>query len=647
MLTLRVRDNQGKIVKELPLGDGAYSIGRNPDNAIVLKETSLARQHAEWIIQANTCTVRDLGGGVLLNDHKIGEAQIKPGDIVVLGRLSCEISWDDGQGSKAWEDQIGQLEIIYPKEMSGTLFLEKTEMMMGRVPECDIQVMDKQSSRQHAKIALRDHIYTIEDMQSANGTWVNGKRITIHPLCIGDVIQIGALQYRFSLCAKNATEALKRTSEISQVAVIAAARKAQKKAASRRHLWLLAGACLLLLALSIACWMVLFTPYDVKKTPADTPKPVGDKHIPVVVSRLQKRSFIATFEETGSIEPGRQLLVSTKIPGSVKKLAVKEGDKVQIGQLLAALDEKTVKKELEAANSQLELAQQALDEANKLQPIVEQKMQLAQYHAKQMEAAWKSNKASEKEAIEAGQKYLDAQQANIEAKARIQRIKQEIKTFSLKIETLQDQLKDMQIVAPIAGIVSQLNINEGEMCQGPLLQIIDMDEVMAVVRISQADIGKVENGQRVRVVSSTYPDAPVYSNVGEIGKTFRVSDRTTEVKIKLENAGGKLKPGNFVNVKFLTGRKADVPSVPKEAVLQQQNNFYVYTVREIQSGDGKKFGKAVRLPVQIGYQDNKFYELNASVLQQMDEQAYVVIEGLTRLSDGARVEIVSEVQDGR
>jgi pSer/pThr/pTyr-binding forkhead associated (FHA) protein len=253
MLTLRIRDHQGKVVKEIPLADGAHSIGRSPENAVVLKDSSLAREHAEWIIQANSCLIRDVGGGVLYNNEKVTEAELKPGDIVVLGRLSCEICWDEGKGSKMGEDQLGQLAIIYPKEMSGILFLEKNEMTMGRVPECDIQVMDKQASRQHAKISLREHVYVLDDLQSANGTWINGKRVTTHLLCVGDVIQIGALQYRFSLCAKNVSEALKRTSAISQVAVIAAAHKAKKEAANR-YLKLVLGGVLLVAAI-VAVWL--------------------------------------------------------------------------------------------------------------------------------------------------------------------------------------------------------------------------------------------------------------------------------------------------------------------------------------------------------------------------------------------------------
>ncbi len=63
---------------------------------------------------------------------------------------------------------------------------------IGREPECDLQVLDSEVSRRHAKITVRDGVATIDDLGSSNGTYVNGERtLTSYKLAPEDRIQIG------------------------------------------------------------------------------------------------------------------------------------------------------------------------------------------------------------------------------------------------------------------------------------------------------------------------------------------------------------------------------------------------------------------------------------------------------------------------
>ncbi|MEZ4330559.1 MAG: FHA domain-containing protein [Myxococcota bacterium] len=75
------------------------------------------------------------------------------------------------------------------------------EMVIGRNPTTDITLLDEGISREHAVI-LYDadaRAYVIEDLQSTNGTKVNGKRIRSSPLAAGDEIQVGQTLFRFVL----------------------------------------------------------------------------------------------------------------------------------------------------------------------------------------------------------------------------------------------------------------------------------------------------------------------------------------------------------------------------------------------------------------------------------------------------------------
>lgn len=75
---------------------------------------------------------------------------------------------------------------------SGTrFFIEKAELVIGRDDRCDVVIPDRQVSRQHASITLRDDGYILKDLGSKNGTFVNGREVDgPHALQDGDEIQI-------------------------------------------------------------------------------------------------------------------------------------------------------------------------------------------------------------------------------------------------------------------------------------------------------------------------------------------------------------------------------------------------------------------------------------------------------------------------
>jgi len=77
--------------------------------------------------------------------------------------------------------------------------LEPQEVLIGRDPACAVSVIDPEVSRKHARLVWDGEYFTVEDLGSTNGTFINGKRITAaHVLQIGDTVAFGeniALSY--------------------------------------------------------------------------------------------------------------------------------------------------------------------------------------------------------------------------------------------------------------------------------------------------------------------------------------------------------------------------------------------------------------------------------------------------------------------
>jgi pSer/pThr/pTyr-binding forkhead associated (FHA) protein len=77
--------------------------------------------------------------------------------------------------------------------------LSEEETIIGRNPTTNITLLDENISREHAVVFVdRDrNVFSIEDLQSTNGTKVNGKRIRSVELSVGDEIEIGRTRFRF------------------------------------------------------------------------------------------------------------------------------------------------------------------------------------------------------------------------------------------------------------------------------------------------------------------------------------------------------------------------------------------------------------------------------------------------------------------
>jgi two-component system cell cycle response regulator len=95
----------------------------------------------------------------------------------------------------------GRLEILNGGFEGMTYDLVAKEVVIGRNPTTDITLLDEGISREHALILFDDDTpgYIIEDLQSTNGTKVNGKRVRSASLVEGDEIQVGETIFRFVL----------------------------------------------------------------------------------------------------------------------------------------------------------------------------------------------------------------------------------------------------------------------------------------------------------------------------------------------------------------------------------------------------------------------------------------------------------------
>lgn len=105
----------------------------------------------------------------------------------------------DSQPSEAEQGALAHRMLVVTGKATGVYvpIPEGDALAIGRGSACDIRLKDESASRKHAEVQGQDGSYVIRDLGSANGTFVNGQRVTDHELADGDVVLIGATRMVF------------------------------------------------------------------------------------------------------------------------------------------------------------------------------------------------------------------------------------------------------------------------------------------------------------------------------------------------------------------------------------------------------------------------------------------------------------------
>ncbi len=198
-------------------------VGRSPDNDIVIDDPKISRKHAELSPVRDGILVKDMDStnGTFINNKKIKEGIAKIGDEIafdkivfkVQGRsierptlLREELSMEKTQVSPVSSEKTQMFSIMSPQftlvglssGVSGKTFsLDKTEIIIGRSPDCDVVISDSTVSAHHAKLTKKEENWIIEDLNSTNGTFVDNEKISKSYLTGGEIIRLGKVELRF------------------------------------------------------------------------------------------------------------------------------------------------------------------------------------------------------------------------------------------------------------------------------------------------------------------------------------------------------------------------------------------------------------------------------------------------------------------
>ena len=352
------------------------------------------------------------------------------------------------------------------------------------------------------------------------------------------------------------------------------------------------------------------------------------------VSQRAAGTQAAILNAAGYVTARRRATVSSKITGKLVEVNVEEGMAVREGQVLARLDDATLRATLALTEAQAAAARRGVREN-------EVRLNEAQLSLARLKRLIVNGLATQAE-VEAAEAQVDSYDARILA------AQEQVRVADQQVALAMTNLDDTVIRAPFSGVAISKDAQPGEtvspMSAGGgftrtgICTIVDMESLEIEVDVNEAYIGRVRPGQDVSAALDAYPDAPIPARVITTVPTADRQKATVLVRIGFNQLDARILPDMGVKVTFLRDDERDdvattrdsargraVALVPKTAIRAEGNQSYAFVV----SSDGVVDRRAVS----VGGADGDRVEVIAGLTA--GEQ--VVLSPPPELAGGARV----------
>jgi RND family efflux transporter MFP subunit len=313
--------------------------------------------------------------------------------------------------------------------------------------------------------------------------------------------------------------------------------------------------------------------------------------LPVETAIVEPALFEHFFTVQGVVESDQNILVAPLASGQVKKIAVKAGDRVVAGQLLAEIDAAV----LESSIAEVELS-----------------LGLARTLFERRERLWAKKVGSEVE-------YLQAK-TNLEALEKRQ-------------ATLREQLKLTRVVAPIDGTVDEVRIREGETAAAGMgaFRLVQLSRLKITADLAENNISRIKRGDKVRVAIPAL-GREFESRVSAVSQVIDPSNRTFEVEIAVAEAGGTLKPNMLAVVTINDYTNPAALVIPANVVQQTGTETFLF----IAAQDNGRWTARKRTVRTGEYQAGR-----VEILEGLASGERVITFGFQNIADGQLLSIAA------
>ena len=340
---------------------------------------------------------------------------------------------------------------------------------------------------------------------------------------------------------------------------------------------------------------------------------------------VQKGEIIESVTASGTVNPVNTVNIGTQVSGTIKELYVDYNSPVKKGQLLAQIDTALFQAQVDQAQANVGSASANYQ---KIKSILEN----------DKKTYYRNKVLSDRNFL--AKSDFDLAEANYKSDvAQLNAAKAQIAQTQAQLRSAKTNLNYTRIVSSVDGIVISRSVDVGQTVaasfQTPTLFLVaqDLTNMQIETTVSEADIGKVKEGQKVTYTLDGYPNMIFNGTVKQIRleSTSVQNVVTYDVIIDVQNEDLKLKPGMTANVSIITNKKENVLKVPNSALR------FVPKTKDEEVKRYKNQGiwvlekhKPVRIDVKTGISDGEFTEITEG---KLSEGMKIIIEKIASKDD--------------
>ena len=325
--------------------------------------------------------------------------------------------------------------------------------------------------------------------------------------------------------------------------------------------------------------------------------------VPVKGFKVGRFNFEDSLNALGTIKGAVEFKLSFEIPGVISSINYREGERYEEGALLISLRQDDILLRLKRAQA----------EFNKAQTQV----QIAEEKVREQEKVFAIG-GIPKSTLDKAKLELDS--AKFEAEAN-----------RLEAKSYEAMLEKSNLYAPSAGMIGELNIEEGETVTPNTLMgtHVSTEFVYAEFGVVERDVNKIALGQKARVFIDAYPDKTFEGVIENIAPVVAGTSRTATVKVRIENPERILLPGMFARIRILLYSKKNTLVVQTDAIQGSEGGHSVFVVHPDK-------GVVEKRAITVGYTRSDYSQIDAG----LSEGEIIAVSGLDRLEDGKKIRLL-------
>ncbi len=355
--------------------------------------------------------------------------------------------------------------------------------------------------------------------------------------------------------------------------------------------------------------------------------------------KIEKGNVASLVSATGKISATNEVLIGSQVSGTISAVFVEENDNVKKGDVLAIINPDTINQTIARYEAQLNSAKASLNSSK-----VQYNNKLINYNRLSEVYKVTGGKSPSKTELDNAQMELSTAKADVQVKEA------SIKEVETNLNSAKIDLKNSIITSPIDGVVLTRSIDAGQTVAAsfstPELFVIaeNLEKMKLVVNVSEADVGKVKENQKVKFTVDTFPDDTFSSTIYRVNKGATESDDSIvsyETTIYVDNKDLKLRSGMSATADIETDSAQNVMLIPVSALFFQPLSLSLT--------DAEKRPAMLRGPPSHRAKAPKEVQTDIS---SKNATIYVLVNGLpearhivTGVSDGKNIQVISGLSE--